>query len=916
MTFLTRLHELSLSRPYVTVVSAWGLVVLAALGLPSLHLKTDGGALVPAKHPAVQEDRRIREAFGIKDPLVIVIPAAKGGSVFQANTLRLVQDWTVRLQALPSISATDVFSLATESSDRVLPGTLRFQPLLDPFPDNPTALEKLRDYLRAIRIFHGTLIAEDESATAIMVAVPQGVDRSAFVSTVRATLAESQPLPEGVAFIGAPVAEALLGTHLLQDLGLPGWLIGRQGGLSLSEAGKDEDRAATDGWAAWLARFGLVPLAMAVIGMVLLFSYASPLACLLAMAKVGACLVFVLGLMGLFGSPVYLPTAVMPVILTVAAITEEIHLLSCFARQLRQHPGTDFRAILRDMLPDVHVPMIKTAITTAVGFLSFAAAPIGPVRSFGLWTCVGILFGMSYALVVTPALFSLCAPRWLFPLQTRRTSAAANASEASAPFFAALGRFCVRRRYAVLIVAVCITAAAPLGIRRVIVQDSWIDGFAPDSGFARAANSFNEHFLGMHMLHVALEATKDPVTFNIPAAAIEGTGLRVPASALPENIDVLGWQLTLQCAAVPGSGEESDDANFPQPWSARIEKVVSQGTERIVHLNRATSASMWSGCADADQTLAVNIGYRPLLQPPILNALERLESFVAEKKDFAVGGVLGPATYLKTTNFIIWGKKEAGRVIPDEPERTAWLWQQYAGTRGDARLRQVVDAEYQRAIVTIYLKNANFLATSRLIAELRDYEQKHLLPIGISISFAGDVAVSQGMIAAVVSTPIRSIILSLVGILAVSTFVGRSLRVGLLCAMPSTFAVLIIFACMGWMAIPLGVATSMFAAMTLGIGDDFAIHLVEHFRRAVRAGKSTVEAAVEAVGAIGGTITIDAVALALGFAVLLVSQVPANSRLGLLLVLSLLICLLASLIVLPAMMVVVMSLKKHATQRS
>ena len=53
---------------------------------------------------------------------------------------------------------------------------------------------------------------------------------------------------------------------------------------------------------------------------------------------------------------------------------------------------------------------------------------------------------------------------------------------------------------------------------------------------------------------------------------------------------------------------------------------------------------------------------------------------------------------------------------------------------------------------------------------------------------------------------------SLVGIYAITALLGRSLRWGIYCVIPSTLAVLINFAVMGWMNIPLGVATSMFAA--------------------------------------------------------------------------------------------------------
>ena len=116
--------------------------------------------------------------------------------------------------------------------------------------------------------------------------------------------------------------------------------------------------------------------------------------------------------------------------------------------------------------------------------------------------------------------------------------------------------------------------------------------------------------------------------------------------------------------------------------------------------------------------------------------------------------------------------------------------------------------------------------------------------------------------------------------------VGRSLRWGLCCVLPCSLAVLVNYAVMGLLGIPLGVATSMFSAMTLGIGVDYAIHLTERFRHATARGLSSAEAAVDAVGTTGPAIILDAAAISLGFGVLVLSQVPSNARLGGLVVLS------------------------------
>ena len=142
----------------------------------------------------------------------------------------------------------------------------------------------------------------------------------------------------------------------------------------------------------------------------------------------------------------------------------------------------------------------------------------------------------------------------------------------------------------------------------------------------------------------------------------------------------------------------------------------------------------------------------------------------------------------------------------------------------------------------------------------------------------------------------------MVGILVVAGVLSRSLIFGVLSVLPCALAVLMNFAFMGWSGMPLGVATSMFAGMTLGIGVDFAIHLLERYRRAVSRGLDVDAAIADALCATGPAIVIDAIAVALGFGILTLSQVPANARLGGLVVVSIAGCLAATLLVLPALL--------------
>jgi len=186
--------------------------------------------------------------------------------------------------------------------------------------------------------------------------------------------------------------------------------------------------------------------------------------------------------------------------------------------------------------------------------------------------------------------------------------------------------------------------------------------------------------------------------------------------------------------------------------------------------------------------------------------------------------------------------------------------------------------------------------------DLRAYEREVLAPKGITIGFAGDVAVSQSLIGAIVTTQMQSLFWSLAGIFAVTALFGGSWRWGFFCMLPSLLAVVLKFAVMGWAGIPLGVATSMFAAMTLGIGVNCAIHLLEGCRQARATGASPTEALNRSLELTGPPALINTLAMSAGFGMLILSQVPANARLGILLVLGLVNCLAASLLLLPALL--------------
>ena len=424
------------------------------------------------------------------------------------------------------------------------------------------------------------------------------------------------------------------------------------------------------------------------------------------------------------------------------------------------------------------------------------------------------------------------------------------------------------------------------------MQDSWTNGFDPESEFRRVTQQVNDNFFGMHLLFICAEAPRT-IQGEIAAASFNGPDIALPAALVGDAALILGSPIKLS-AGEPGGTN-------PAVWQSHIEIVNRSHDTVYARLARTGEATNFPDALAKAGRARFEIPVRSHFEPELIRALGDFGAFIREHRQDAVGGVLGPADYLATTRFMIRPDDPNARVLPDDAGEIGRLWDYYALALGPERLRQVVDSNYWQSLTTVFLKDANFVGTARLMGDIREYEREHLAPKGIKLVFAGDVAVSQSLIRGIVTTQLQSLIWSLLGIFAVAAALGGSWRWGFYCLLPSLLAVVVKFAVMGWADIPLGVATSMFAAMTLGIGVNCAIHLLEGFSQARAAGKSPPDALSQSLRLTGPPALINTLAVSLGFGVLMLSQVPANARLGLLLVLGLVNCFVASLLLLPVL---------------
>ena len=110
------------------------------------------------------------------------------------------------------------------------------------------------------------------------------------------------------------------------------------------------------------------------------------------------------GAIGLFGFDLNLMIIGLPVLLICVGIGDSMHVISEI-NDRRAH-GCDRKHAIVKAVTMVGLPCMLTSLTTALGFLAFASAPITPFRQMGLYLPVGVIGAVILTLILVPFAYS------------------------------------------------------------------------------------------------------------------------------------------------------------------------------------------------------------------------------------------------------------------------------------------------------------------------------------------------------------------------------------------------------------------------------------------------------------------------------------------------------------------------------
>jgi len=355
---------------------SWAVTILVAILAVAFSILARGVqqdddllAFLPDGNPEVALFQDINQRFGGLDVALVGVEA--GQALFSADFLARLQRTTDTLGDLESVSyALSITNLEDLRPDHEM-GGIEVAPLVDALPSSDEEQQALRRKVMSRDSAVGNLISRGGDAILIYCFLVPGGDPRSAAEQIRIVVdQEFEAYPRywgGAPFISSYIYDST-----------------------------DRDMAK------------LTPWAVLAIILVLMLCFRDLVGTALALLTTGIGIVVAHGSMALAGASFNIVLSSMPIILFAVGSAYSIHILShYYAHHDELGPDEALRSALVELGPVV----AAAGLTTVAGLLSFVMMDIEPMRTFGLFTALGIFATLVLSLTFVPAVIRITGLR-------------------------------------------------------------------------------------------------------------------------------------------------------------------------------------------------------------------------------------------------------------------------------------------------------------------------------------------------------------------------------------------------------------------------------------------------------------------------------------------------------------------------
>ena len=478
--------HVSARQRWPIIVSMVALALLLGSQLPRLEIDTSTESFLRATDPTRVVYDAFREQYG-NDQLISI--ALRPARIFDPGFLETLRELHAAVEEeIPYVA--EATSLINVRETRGEADELIVRDLLEDWPLDAAALLEIRERALANPLYQNYLFSRDQSMTLLIVKL-EAYGAGGEADDALAGFEES-PDAELLGLTGAQEAEAAVAlTALLERFRSDDLELHLCGG---PVAGARLASEMTTNMAVFMG------LSLVAVGGFLFALFRRASAVFLPLMVVALSLVSTFGVMGLIGRPIGIPAQILPSFLLAVGVGGSVHLLSIFFRAF--DTGKSREEALAHALHHSGLAIVMTALTTAGGLASFLAAEVQPVADLGLFAPLGIGLGLTYCMVLLPALLHAMPLKRLAP---RRGGGAGWIERA----LVWVGDQCVGHPKTVLACMSGVLLFAIVGMTRLTFSYDPISWFPSDDPIRIATELVNDEFGGSVSLEVMVDTGEE-----------------------------------------------------------------------------------------------------------------------------------------------------------------------------------------------------------------------------------------------------------------------------------------------------------------------------------------------------------------------------------------------------------------------
>lgn len=287
------------------------------------------------------------------------------------------------------------------------------------------------------------------------------------------------------------------------------------------------------------------------------------------------------------------------------------------------------------------------------------------------------------------------------------------------------------------------------------------------------------------------------------------------------------------------------------------------------------------------EVIVVLIESDDVTEPKVLEAIDNFEQIIGRDKD--VENIMSMATLIKSAAYSATGRSE----IPGDATIDALI-----GNLPQEYTEQLMPDDQHTIIMVQMPGNIDEANKERLLVEVERTAKLIDFPAGTTVTATGEpafvIAMAEEMTSSLTIMLILAFILMIFGLL----IVFRHVRWCLLPIPVILIGLIWTFGAMGYLSIPMTMASMAVFPILIGLGADYAIQFHNRVEEELAKGESVEEAIIDTIKHTGPAVGAAVAATSLGFFALFISPVPMIQDFGKMSLIGVILCYLVSMFVL------------------